>query len=160
MAFGFEAPSMQLCYEISLLSFQISRKERLLSLWPILRRGLVNDPASQVAPTSMGKKQSSGFFVARENASVKAYKGQKLENGHISATRPPIKIRSTFLLFNFWFFLPKMSKKLGFMAQNGRFSTFHQRRNPCHGINKIWKVENQPLATKPYFFDSLGLLGR
>ena len=66
--------------------------------------------------------------MARVNASVKAHKGQKLENSHISATRPPIKIRSTFLLFNFWFYLPKMSKKLGFMAQNGCFSTFHQRQ--------------------------------
>ena len=40
MKFGLEAPSMKLCHEISLLSLPVSRKERLLSLGPILCRGL------------------------------------------------------------------------------------------------------------------------
>ena len=47
VAFGFEAPSMNLCYEISLLSLPVSRRERLLSLGPILCRGFANGPADQ-----------------------------------------------------------------------------------------------------------------
>ena len=47
VAFGFEAPSTKLCYEISLLSLPVSRRERLLSLGPILCRGLANGPANQ-----------------------------------------------------------------------------------------------------------------
>ena len=47
VAFGFEAPSMNLCYEISLLSLPVSRRERLLSLGPILCRGLANGPTNQ-----------------------------------------------------------------------------------------------------------------
>ena len=50
MKFGFEAPSMKLCHKISLLSLPVSRKERLLSLGPILCRGLgllTNCPANQ-----------------------------------------------------------------------------------------------------------------
>ena len=47
VAFGFEAPSMNLCYEISLLSLPVSRRQRLLSLGPILCRGLANGPTNQ-----------------------------------------------------------------------------------------------------------------
>ena len=49
VAFGLEAPFMNLCYEISLLSLPVSRRERLLSLGPILCRGFANGPAEQHA---------------------------------------------------------------------------------------------------------------
>ena len=65
VAFGFEAPTMELYYEISLLSLSVSKRERLLSLGPILCRGLAN---SQL--TSTGQKiQTSALFVTRVNAS-------------------------------------------------------------------------------------------
>ena len=58
VAFGLEAPFINLCYEISLLSLPVSRKERLLSLGPILCRGHVNGPTDQHG----SKNQILGFI--------------------------------------------------------------------------------------------------
>ena len=57
ISFGLEAPSMKLCYEISLLSLLFSRKEKLE---PILCRAL-----SMVQPTSMGQKIQSSFICSQ-----------------------------------------------------------------------------------------------
>ena len=57
--FSVEAASIKLCYEISLLSLPVSRRELLLSPGPILCEGLANSQ----------KIQSSALFVTRVNVS-------------------------------------------------------------------------------------------
>ena len=63
----------------------------MLSLGPILCRGLANGPADQHG----SKNLILGFFVATVKLSVKAFESLKRENAFISATRPSIKILST-----------------------------------------------------------------
>ena len=107
---GFEAPSMKLCNEISLLSLPVSRRERLLSLGPILCRGFANGPEKQHG----SKNLILGFFVATIKVSVKAFEGLEQENAYISATRPSIKILSTLFTIQPLILVsgtPKISKK-------------------------------------------------
>ena len=112
MAFEFEAPSIKLCYEISLLSLPVSRRERLLSLGPILCRGFANGPDKQHG----SKNLILGFFVATIKVSVKAFEGLEQENAYISATRPSIKILSTLFTIQLLILVsatPKMLNKQG-----------------------------------------------
>ena len=87
MAFEFEAPSIKLCYEISLLSLPVSRWERLLSLGPILCRGPANGPAKQhgsknlilgfICGHSEGERGTLGTGRSSEAGFQAEWQGQK-----------------------------------------------------------------------------------
>ena len=84
----------------------------MLSLGPILCRGLANGPADQHG----SKNLILGFFVAMIKVSVKAFEGLEQENAYISATRPSIKILSTLLTIQLLILVsvtPKMLNKQG-----------------------------------------------
>jgi hypothetical protein len=60
------------------------------------------------------------FFVATIKVSVKAFEGLEQENAYISATRPSIKILSTFFTIQLLILgaaTPKTSKKVGIYGQ-------------------------------------------
>ena len=97
--------------------------------------------ASQMAqPTSIGKKiWSWALFVSMVNVSVKAFEDQEWKNGHISATKPPIKIVSTLFTLQLLISLAMDCKnvKKGFVAKNGSFPTIQMLSIPWVGLRSI-----------------------